>query len=211
MQFFITGTGTNIGKTFVLEKICQKLIMGGKKLSVIKPIISGFSYDDLNSDSAKILKILGKDLNQQNLDEISPYRFFAPLSPNIAAELENRNIDFLELINFCENKIAAAKKNNGYLLIEGAGGVMTPVNNNKNFTHLIAKLNIPTILVAGNYLGSISHTLSAIAAMQSYGITIAKIILNCQDDDQINAEDTLKTLITQTQNLNFTTVIDVLD
>ena len=94
MQYFITATGTNIGKTFILENACRKLIEDGKKVEAIKPIISGFSDDDLESDSAKILNILGQELNKKNLDSISPYRFLAPLSPNIAAKIENRNINF---------------------------------------------------------------------------------------------------------------------
>jgi len=194
MQFFITATSTNIGKTFILENVCKKLIEDGKKVIAIKPIISGFSDDDLSSDSAKILNILEKDFNQQNLDAISPYRFSAPLSPNIAANLENKNIDFVELTQFCQNQIAIAKQNNSYLLIEGAGGVMTPITNDKTFADLISELNIPVILVIGNYLGTISHTLTAIKAMQAYKIDIIEVILNCRNDDEIDAIDTLKTL-----------------
>ena len=194
MQYFITATGTNIGKTFILENACQKLIGGNKKIVAIKPIISGFRDDDLESDSAKILKVFGKDINKQNLDSISPYRFSAPLSPNVAANLENKNIDFLELIKFCQNKMMLARESNSYLLIEGAGGVMTPITNDKTFANLIAELNIPAILVVGNYLGTISHTLTAIVAMQSYKINIAEVVLNCLGDDKIDAIDTLKTL-----------------
>jgi dethiobiotin synthetase len=194
MQFFITSTGTDIGKTFVLENICCKLIQEGKKVSAIKPIISGFRDDDLYSDSAKILQVLGLDLNQKNLDAISPNRFLAPLSPNIAAALENKNIDFLEVVRFCQNKISEAQKNNEYLFIEGAGGVMTPITDDKVFADLISALNIPAILVVGNYLGTISHTLTAIKAMQAYNIKIDRLILNCRKDDKIAAADTLKML-----------------
>lgn len=193
MQFFITATGTDIGKTFALEKICQKLIADGKKVAAIKPIISGFDDNDLNSDSAKILKIFGQDLTKNNLDKISPYRFSAPLSPNIAAALEHKNIDFSELIKFCQDKIFEAQKNNSYLFIEGAGGVMTPVNDYKTFVDLISELKIPAILVTGNYLGTISHTLSAIKALQAHQIQIAKIIFNCKDG-KIGAAENIKTL-----------------
>jgi dethiobiotin synthetase len=178
MQFFITATGTEIGKTFILTKLSRKLLAQGKKVDLIKPIISGFESDDPNSDSAKILKILQLDLNQKNLDKISPYRFSAPLSPNIAADLENKKINFLELTKFCQDKIDEAKKNNHYLLIEGAGGIMTPINDDKTFADLISALKIPAILVAGNYLGTISHTLSSIKTLESQGIKIDRIIFN---------------------------------
>ncbi len=194
MQFFITATGTDIGKTFIVEKICQQLIQDGKKVSAIKPIISGFNDDDLNSDSAKILRVLGQNFTPENLNNISPYRFTAPLAPNIAASLENKNIDFSELVNLCQNKITLAKKNNQYLLIEGAGGVMTPITDDKTFADLISALNIPAILVVGNYLGTISHTLTAIKAMQAYNIKISQLILNCRADDKIAVADNLKML-----------------
>ncbi len=193
MQFFITATGTDIGKTFSLEKICRQLIQDGKKVMAIKPVISGFQDDDINSDSAKILKILSLDLTQNNLDQISPYRFSAPLSPNIAAALENKEINFFELIKFCQNKIYEAQKNNHHLFIEGAGGIMTPIDNHRTFADLIVQLKIPAILVVGNYLGTISHTLTAIKTMQAYNIEIAEIIFNCKDN-KINAEENLRTL-----------------
>ncbi len=194
MQFFITSTGTDIGKTFVLTNTCQKLIADGKKVTAIKPIISGFKDDDPNSDSAKILQILGLDLTLENLNNISPYRFSAPLSPNIAAALENKNINFRELIQFCQKHIYQAQKNNSYLLIEGAGGVMTPITDDKVFADLISELNIPAILVVGNYLGTISHTLTAIKTILAYNIKIAEVILNCRDDDKIDVKDTLRIL-----------------
>ena len=71
---------------------------------------------------------------------------------------------------------------------------MTPVCNNKTFANLIAALKIPAILVIGNYLGTISHTLSAVKTMQYYKIDIKKIILNCCQDDSIRSEETLRTL-----------------
>jgi dethiobiotin synthetase len=205
MQFFITSTGTDIGKTFVLTNICQKLIAEGKKVTAIKPIISGFKDQDPNSDSAKILQVLGLDFTSQNLNNISPYRFLAPLAPNIAAALENKDINFDELIQFCQKYINQAEQDNSYLLIEGAGGVMTPITDDKVFADLIADLNIPTILVVGNYLGTISHTLTAIKAMSTYNIKIAEVILNIRDDDNVDAQDTLKVLRKFT-NLKISTI-----
>ncbi len=194
MQFFVTATGTDIGKTFVVENICRKLIGAGKEVLAIKPLISGFSDDDLHSDTAKILQALGREVNQKNISEISPYRFKAALSPNIAAALENQQIDFLQIVQFCQNHISQSQKNNQYLLIEGAGGVMTPISDDKVFADLISILKIPAILVAGNYLGTISHTLTAIKAMQAYNIKIDRVILNCRADDKISAADNLKML-----------------
>ena len=202
--FFVTATGTNIGKTFFVKNYCLDLIAKGIKISAIKPIISGFDDKDLSSDSAKILKILGQNLNKQNLDKISPYRFSAPLSPNIAADLENKPIDFLELIKFCQDKIYLAKKNNEYLLIEGAGGIMTPITNNKTFADLIVSLDIPAILISDTYLGTISHTLTAIKTMEAYKINIDRIVLN-NHTNSTNNKNIIETLKTMTNLL----VVDI--
>jgi dethiobiotin synthetase len=197
--FFITATGTDIGKTFFVEKFCRELIGRGEKCNAIKPVISGFSDEDLNSDLAKILKVLGKEINAKNIAEISPWRFTEPLSPNIAAELESKSINFLEVVNFCQNKIDKAKKNGEYLLIEGAGGVMTPITHDKTFLDLIEQLKIPVILVTGNYLGTISHTLTAVTAIENRNIKIDQIIFNCQGKNKAD-EKIVQTLKTLTKN-----------
>lgn len=198
-QLFITATGTDVGKTFILSKFCQKLSQENRRFFAIKPIISGFNYDDSESDSAKILKILHKDFNQENLDQISPWRFKAPLSPNIAAKLENRIIDFSQVVEFCREKILVAKKLSQDLLIEGAGGVMTPITDDKTYLDLIVELQIPVILVTSNYLGTISHTLTALKAMIVSGVEIEQMILNCRDSDEIDPRQIIQTL------KNFTT------
>lgn len=197
--FFVTATGTDVGKTFMVEKICRKLIKDGKKCKAIKPIISGFDINDLKSDSAKILKALGKEINLNNIQEISPWRFKEPLSPNIAANLEKKPINFSSLIKFCKKQIELAKKKNEYLFIEGAGGVMTPISNNKTFLDLIEKLGIPVILVTSDYLGTISHTLTAIKALEEKNIKIDQIIFNQRDESKTNQE-IIKTLKKFTKN-----------
>lgn len=191
--FFVTATGTDIGKTFIVEKLCQKLIKKGKKCNAIKPIISGFDIDDLNNDSAKLLKILGKKINLKNINKISPWRFKKPLSPNIAANLEKKPINFSMLVKFCQKQIKLAKKNDEFLFIEGAGGIMTPISDNKTFLNLIEKLKVPVILVIGDYLGTISHSLTAIKVIEAKNIEIDRIIFNEKTKSTINQE-IIKTL-----------------
>lgn len=192
-QFFITATGTEIGKSFYLQKLCREFKAENLKFSAIKPIISGFDFEDDNNDSFLILKALGLPLTSQNLDKISPWRFKAALSPNIAAKLENAEIDLNKVINFCQNHIKSAKENNENLLIEGAGGIMTPINDNFTYLDLIKALNIPVILVTANYLGTISHTLTALEVLKNHKIEIAKIIFNCKET-QIDYRQNLENL-----------------
>jgi len=191
-EFFITATGTDIGKSFYLQKLCREFKARRLNFSAIKPIISGFNIKDENNDSALILKALDLPNSKENLNKISPWRFKAAVSPNVAARLENKKIDLNEVINFCQNHINLAKESGTNLLIEGAGGIMTPINNKATYLDLMKALNIPVILVTGNYLGTISHTLTALEVLYHHKITVAKIILNCKDasiDYQQNLEN----------------------
>lgn len=192
--YFVTATGTEIGKTFAIEKMCRNLQTNGQKFKVIKPIISGFRDGDNNNDTIRLLRAMNLKPTQKNIDDISPWRFHHALSPNVAAILENAEIEFDEVVEFCQEQIKLAKAADQYLLIEGAGGVATPINNDKLFLDLIIKLKLPTILVIGNYLGTISHTLTALKTLEMASVRTLRIILNCKKTDVIDSKDTLRTL-----------------
>lgn len=184
-SYFITAIGTDIGKTFLVENICRILREKNQQVEAIKPVISGFRDDDVNSDLAKILKSLGRNLTERSFDKISPWRFKEPISPNFAASFEKREIKFLDVVDFCQKEISDAKNNNYLLLIEGAGGVMTPISDNESFLDLIAYLKIPTLLISANYLGAISHTLCAVEALKSRNIIPEKIIVNNHNENSL--------------------------
>lgn len=179
--FFITSTGTEIGKTYYLEKLCREFKDNNERFFAIKPIISGFSFEDKNNDNARILSSLGLEYNKKNLDEISPWRFKEAISPNMAAQKEGQKINSGQVVNFCKKHITISKTKKQNLLIEGAGGVMTPINDQFTYLDLIKELDISVILVTGNYLGTISHTLSAIKCLENENIKIGKVILNTMD------------------------------
>jgi dethiobiotin synthetase len=185
-KYFITATGTGIGKTAITCALVHQLIKNGKKVAALKPVISG--WEDVDTDTHKILAALNLPATQENIEKISPWRFTAPLSPDVAAKMEGRVVDFAELVTFCEDV-----SKSDYLLIEGAGGVMTPITNNKTMADLIAALQIPAILIAGTYLGTISHTLAALKALESYNIEVSHIVLN-QSKDCAGADYTINCL-----------------
>ncbi len=186
-QYLILATSTDLGKTFFVTQICKKLIAKNFKINAIKPVISGFSEDDQNSDVAKILAATNKKFTLENIKEISPYRFAQALSPALAAKNENKEINFDELKNFCKKNIEVAKKEYDYLFIEGAGGVMSPINYQKTFLDLAQDLNLPVILLGGNYLGSISDILCAVEALKSRQIKIEMLVIN----DYVNRGGTI--------------------
>ncbi len=171
--FFITGTGTDIGKTVVTCSLIKQLLEAGKNVMAIKPIISGWE-DDITNDTFQILTSLGMPHSQENINKISPYRFKAPLAPSMAAKKEGRIIDYNSVIEFCK----AAQESHEYFFCEGAGGVAVPINENKTTLDLMADLQFPAFLVCGTYLGAISHALTAIKSMETMGIKIHAVIVN---------------------------------
>jgi dethiobiotin synthetase len=186
-KYFITATGTDIGKSFVTCHAIKQLKNKGKSVAALKPVISGFNINS-DSDTSQILASLGLDKSMENIEAISPWRFDLPLSPDIAARQQGVSINFEELIEFCQKSALQ-----DYLLIEAAGGVMVPLNEDYHSCHWMAKLDFKNILVAGSYLGSISHTLSAIESMRSYGAKLHAIIIN-QSQDCVGLEDMVETL-----------------
>jgi dethiobiotin synthetase len=192
LSYFVTATGTDIGKTYVTGNIIRAARQVGLDFSAIKPVLSG--YDDATAagcDSAKLLAAMGKKVTRRNIAALTPWRFAAPLSPDMAAAREGRAIDFAALTEFCQAAIQAAPD---VLLIEGVGGVAVPLDDTHLIVDLIAALRIPTVLVAGTYLGTISHTITAAEALVVRGIPVAAIVLNESAGAPVSLEETAAVL-----------------
>ncbi len=185
----IYATSTDIGKTYFVCQLIKKLRSNNEKVMAIKPVISGFEFDDDKNDSALILKSLDLKKNIENFDKISPFRLKYPFSPIKAAKMEGKILNFDEITYFCRQNIELADKNNYNILIEGAGGVMSPVCDKANFLDLAEKLQIPIILISGVYLGAISNVLCATEAIKSRNLEIEAIIVNKYSDNGQNLEE----------------------
>lgn len=191
-RFFITASGTEIGKTFVTSLLIRQLRAKGKAVRALKPLITGYTDETAaESDTRILLDALGLPANAATIAAVSPWRFEAPLSPNMAARRENRPIDLKEVIGFCA---AARTGTEDYLLIEGVGGVLVPLNDQYTVRDWIMILQMPALLVTGSYLGSISHTLSALEALQSKGIPVASIVVSESPASPVALDETLETL-----------------
>ncbi len=187
--FFVTGTGTGIGKTFITAGLLRALRTAGIPASAIKPVLSG--YDSApGSDPALLLEAMGKTVTEAAIAEIAPFRFAAPLSPDMAARREGRSIDVAAVLSFCRE--AAARP--GTVLIEGVGGVMVPLDDRHTTLDLMQALALPVVLVAGSYLGSISHSLTAMAALAQAGITPAVLVVNDSGTGEVPLDETADTL-----------------
>jgi dethiobiotin synthetase len=156
MHIFITGTDTNIGKTLVSSWLCLHTLY-----DYFKPIQTGAEQ---GTDSASVANL--------TLAKIWPENFIykTPLSPHLSARIENKEIDV--------NKIILPKTKN--LIVEGAGGVMTPINAKYLMIDLINMIGLPTIVVASSKLGTINHTLLTLQALKTKAIEVLGVIVSGQ-------------------------------
>jgi dethiobiotin synthetase len=155
MKVFITGTDTNVGKTVISAWLCYHL-----NYAYWKSIQTG-SIDGTDRDFIQRM-----DMDVQIFRET--YVFKEPCSPHVAASLSNIHIDIAKIIS----------PNTNNLIIEGAGGVLVPVNQNDFVIDLIKNLNTPVILIARASLGTINHTLLSIEALRNRQIPILGVIVN---------------------------------
>jgi dethiobiotin synthetase len=189
---FITGTGTDVGKTFVATGLIRCFRELGKPVNALKPLVSGFDpLAPSGSDPAVLLKALGREVTPEELQAISPWRFHAPLSPDMAARAENRAIDFEELVDFCRVAIAESRS---ALLIEGIGGIMVPLDKRTTVLDLMVALRLPVILVAGSYLGTLSHVLCAQDVILSHALVLCAIVVSETEGAPVPFDETLTTL-----------------
>lgn len=191
-NFFITSSGTGIGKTLVTAVLCWQLKQQGKSVTALKPVISGFDYSDLESDSAIILKSGGITVSRAAMEAISPWRFAAPLAPSMAAAQEDKpQIELDVVLEFCRTH---ARLKSDFVLVEGAGGVMSPLNHRHTMLDVMEALAWPTIVVGGSYLGAISHTLTALEALQARRVKVAALVLSESDRSTVSLQDTADAL-----------------
>jgi dethiobiotin synthetase len=189
---FVTGTGTDIGKTFVTAGLIRFLRAAGRAVTAIKPVVTGFDSDNAgDSDPGVLLAALGLEVTADQIDRISPFRFAAPLSPDMAARKESRTIDFDVLVEFCRRAIIG---HTGAILIEGVGGVMVPLDERRTVLDWMAALGRPAVVVTGSYLGSLSHTLTCLEVLQRRDIPIKVLIVNETAGSTVPVADTVATL-----------------
>jgi dethiobiotin synthetase len=153
--FFITGIGTDVGKT-----IASAIVVKALRADYWKPVQCG---DLDHSDSMKVQRLTGCKVHPE------AYRLELPMSPHAAAEAEGVAIE-LGMFHL--------PKSTGPLIVEGAGGILVPLNGAQTVLDLIAHLNIPVIVVSRHYLGSINHTLMTLEVLKQRGIQIAGILFN---------------------------------
>lgn len=175
---FITGTDTDVGKTYVGSRLANILWQKSIPLAPRKPAESGCEVVNgglVGADSNAYFKACSEAIS---LDTINPFRFNAALAPPAAARAEGKTLTLKELEQACE-----APKEESFLLVEGAGGFLSPMAEDGLNADLAASLKLPVLIVAADKLGCINHILLTIESVTARGLEIAAIVLNRIDPD----------------------------
>lgn len=176
-RIFITATGTHVGKTHVTCALIHQMRQAGLPLRALKPVLSGLCEGVATSDAARILRACGITEPEAHLDEVAPFRFSAALSPDMAAKLEGRDLGLRSVLDFClaeDAKLGA----DGTLLVEGVGGAFVPLNGRERVVDWIEALEARVVLVAGSYLGTLSHTMATVEALHARGVHVHALVLS---------------------------------
>ena len=164
MRYFVSGIGTEIGKT-----ISSAVLVEALKADYWKPIQAG---ELENSDTQKVKRLISNTKSQFH-QEI--YRLKEAMSPHAAAQREGIEIQLTQ----CQ-----APSTENTLIIEGAGGLLVPLNNTDCIIDLIPHFNAETILISQHYLGSINHTLLSVESLQKRGLSIKGILFNGKENKE---------------------------
>lgn len=171
----VTGTDTNVGKTWVTSLLVREFRRRGINTGAYKPVCSGAeknSEGDVVWADIEALRAACGDAPE--IDLVCPQRFHAAVAPNIAARMENRRVDSQLLIDGAARWSSHAD----HLVIEGAGGIFCPLSDQLTVMDIAVELKTPTIVVAANRLGVINHTRLTVEALLAHGVTVVAIVLN---------------------------------
>ncbi len=173
---FVTGTDTEVGKTYVAALIARQLASQGRRVGVYKPVASGCIEEQgvlVSEDARRLWEAAGRP---GELERVCPQRFRAPLAPHLAAAAEGRMIDE----DLLRTGIDYWRERSEVIIVEGVGGLMCPLGEDIYVADLVHDFGYPLLIVARNALGTISHTLQTLITAAAFceGLPIAGIVLN---------------------------------
>lgn len=171
--WFVTGTGTEVGKTVVAAVLARTLTGRGERVAVFKPAVSGLDDYAASGEMPDHELLRAAAGSEQTDDEVAPYRYGPPVSPHLGAELAGEVIDPERLIAGARAAAASADA----LVCEGVGGFLVPLTPDYLVRDLAADLRLPVVVAASPGLGTINHTLLTLEAVRSAGLDVAAVVL----------------------------------
>lgn len=190
-SYFVVGTDTEIGKTTISCGILSFFNDLGLRTLGLKPIASGSILNREQYENEDVINLMQASSIKIPYQQTNFISLIEPISPHLAARHQNVKIEVAELKNFVFNTLEC---NYDLALIEGAGGLFAPINDNATMADLIKALDFPVILVAGIRLGWINHSLLTIKALQQNNISIAGWVANQVDRNMLYPEENIETL-----------------
>lgn len=184
--YFVTGTDTGVGKTTVSCALLRAFAAQGKKVVGMKPVAAG-SENGRWMDVELLLAAGNVNVTRQ---QINPYAFDSPISPHIAAQQANTEID-LTVIHHAYQQLHAKAD---IVIVEGVGGFLVPLNQQQNGADMAHTLDLPVILVVGMRLGCLNHALLTAQAVRAAGLTLAGWVANCIDPQMLVLAENIATL-----------------
>lgn len=173
---FVTGTDTDVGKTYVSALIAAELRAAGHRVGVYKPVASGCMSDGnklVAPDAVALWEAAGRPLT---LDAVCPQRFAAPIAPHLAAIAEGKRLD----VDLASKALAAWTPHCDIVVVEGAGGLMSPIDEEEYVADLAFDFGYPLVVVAKNVVGAINQTLQTLIAAGNFrdGLGAGAVVLN---------------------------------
>jgi len=171
---FFSGTDTDVGKSFVASLAVKELRYSGLRVGVYKPVASGCSRDGeklVSSDAVRLWEASGRSLP---LEDVCPQLFVAPIAPQLAAIREGKTVD--EALLLSGLRPVSAEKD--IVVVEGAGGLLSPLSDNMLNSTLARKMNAHVIIVVNNRLGAIHQALATVTAASVLRLSVVGIVLN---------------------------------
>jgi dethiobiotin synthetase len=166
---FVTGTGTEVGKTVVAAAIARTLANAGRKVAVFKPAVTGL--DETGEPDHTLLRRAAG--SAQADEQVAPYRYGPPASPHLAAEIAGEEIDPARLLTAAREAAESADA----LVCEGVGGLLVPLTREYLVRDLARELDLPLVVAAAPGLGTINHTLLTIEAARAAGLGVSAVVL----------------------------------
>lgn len=190
-SYFIVGTDTGVGKTFIASRIVQQFANQGYKTVGMKPIASGCEKNAQGEWVNEDVTALTNASNvQAPLDLINPYHFQPSIAPHIAASQAGAEMQIPHILQ----SFHALQKQADIVIVEGAGGFLVPINSQETLADLAVALKLPIILVVGMRLGCINHTLLTVEAIKNRGLHLAGWVANQIDPEMPVFDENLDSL-----------------
>ena len=189
-SYFVTGTDTNVGKTYVASALIRHFVSQGHKTIGMKPVASGCEEVKGTYINEDVTALMQASNVSASSDLVNPYRFVPAIAPHIAAAQAGTSIEFSTILDAHQQLSDMAD----IIIVEGAGGLLVPLNQSQTLADLAAQINAPLILVVGMRLGCINHAMLTVAAIEARGLQLTGWIANEVDPDMSMFDANLQTL-----------------